>query len=115
MKKHITNNEFYQNLFLDDSRLKSALVELTNNKIDLGTRIDIAMALSVCDNQSVIDSLILIAQNNFESEALLDACGESLGEIWAKKGSLPNLDTLGLVQRATTIAEATYKTIVSSE
>ena len=115
MKKYFNSDEYYKEIFSNENRLLSALNEMKDIKVDLGTRIDLAMALSVCDQAIVLDSLVEIAKDASQDNALLDACGESFGEIWARKGSLPNLDALGIVPVSASIAKATFIAIINNE
>ena len=60
---------------------------LQDKSIDLGVRDDAAMDLRVYDEPRVLEALIQTAVDLEEHEMILDSCGESIMEIWGRKGS----------------------------
>ena len=83
--------------------------ELVDVQLDMGTRIDLAMCLSESDEPGVEEALVSVAANPNEFESLRDACGESLGEIWARRGVIPDSICRGLTPCARDIAIATFQ------
>jgi len=108
MKQDPSYSEHYAAIFQDRLKLQSALVELEDQDEDLGTRIDLAMALGDCHEVAAEESLLKIASNAFEHASLVDACGESLGEIWSRGGEIPYDKFKELTPSAKKIAEATF-------
>jgi hypothetical protein len=49
-------------------------------------RDDAAMDLAQYDDPEALDALVAIAGTAGEDPGLLDTCGESIGEIWARRG-----------------------------
>jgi hypothetical protein len=64
------------------------LIRILNDKsIDLGVRDDAAMDLGTYDEPEVLDALIQVAVDVNEDELILWSCGESIKDIWLRKGS----------------------------
>lgn len=61
---------------------------LLDRQADLGGRDDCAMELSRFDDSEAEAALLEVGSDATEDEGLLDSCGESLGEIWARKGRI---------------------------
>lgn len=59
---------------------------LQDKSIDLGVRDDAAMDLGAYDEPRVIEALIQTAADLEENDMILDSCGTSIMEIWARKG-----------------------------
>lgn len=62
---------------------------LENRANDLGSRDDVAMDLRQFDEPEVEAALLKIALNQSEEEMIIDSAGDSLREIWARKGVEP--------------------------
>lgn len=65
--------------------LISVLLDL---KSEFGDRDDAAMDLGSYDEPEAEDALIKIVLNHTEDEDLVDSAGESLKEIWQRKGQI---------------------------
>ena len=91
--------------------VEEAVEELLDNNLDLGTRIDLAMEFSSYDDPIIEDALMKIACDCSSEESLLDSCGESLGEIWARQGELPAKKLIKLKPIAKSIAKATFNVL----
>ncbi|MDX8430636.1 MAG: hypothetical protein SNF33_02350 [Candidatus Algichlamydia australiensis] len=52
---------------------------------DIGLRDDIAMDLSKYDDPGTLKALTKVAFNHDEDEMVSESCGESIGEIWARR------------------------------
>jgi len=63
---------------------------LLDDSSDYGSRDDAAMDLSAFDQIEVENALLQMASDIKTDEQLQDTCGESLGEIWVRKGSIPS-------------------------
>lgn len=79
---------------------------LLDSTAPYGDRHDAAMDLVAFDRPDVIAALLTVACAPTEDEALLDACGESLGEIWARSGSVPHEQLARLMPVALSLALA---------
>lgn len=72
---------------------------------------DLIAALSDSDSPIVEEKLLSLGSDAENDEQLLDACGEALGMIWARKGSLPQDRLLELSKIAAVIAEGTFSAL----
>lgn len=59
---------------------------LQDKSIDLGVRDDAAMDLGAYDEPRVLDVLIQVAVDESEDELILWSCGESIKDIWLRRG-----------------------------
>ena len=59
---------------------------LQDKSIDIGVRHDAAMDLEIYDEPRVLEALIRAAKDAEEHEMILDSCGESIKNIWVRKG-----------------------------
>ncbi len=59
---------------------------LQDKSIDLGVRDDAAMDLGRYDEARVLEALLQVAVDLEEDEIILDSCGDSIKDIWARKG-----------------------------
>lgn len=59
---------------------------LQDKSIDLGVRDDAVMDLGRYDERQVLEALLQVAVDLEENEMILDSCGGSIMEIWARKG-----------------------------
>jgi len=67
----------------------SGLIQvLLDEKAEYGDRHDAAMDLGAFDADGVEEALAHIACDGVTDEDLADACGESLAEIWCRKGNV---------------------------
>jgi hypothetical protein len=55
---------------------------------EYGDRIDAASVLAAYDEPEAEDARSRVATDATEDENLLDHCGESLAEIWSRKGTI---------------------------
>ena len=62
---------------------------LQNRANDLGSRDDVAMDLGRFDEPEVEDALLKITLDQSEEEMIIDSAGDSLREIWERKGVEP--------------------------
>jgi hypothetical protein len=69
----------------DDRRARMISYLLERNS-DLAGRDDCAMDLAKYDEKDAEEALLQVASDPSQEEVLLDTCGESLGEIWARQG-----------------------------
>lgn len=60
---------------------------LQDKSIDLGIRDDAAMDLGTYDEPRVLEILLQTAMDFEEDEMILESCGESIKEIWLRKGA----------------------------
>ena len=67
---------------------KGLISVLLNTKAEFGDRDDAAMDLGAYDDPEAELSLLKIASYENDDPHLLDRCGESLGEIWCRKGQV---------------------------
>jgi hypothetical protein len=51
-------------------------------------RDDAAMDLSAFDSPEALDALVRVATDAAEDAIILDSCGESIAEIWVRKGQI---------------------------
>lgn len=65
---------------------ESLAAALLDKDESLGTRDDAAMDLSEYDDAVALQALIQIAQDPNEDEMLHSSAGESIGQIWHRKG-----------------------------
>lgn len=70
--------------------LPELLSYLENRANDLGSRDDVAMDLSRFDELEVEAALLKIVLDQSEEETLIDSAGDSLREIWERKGVEPH-------------------------
>lgn len=67
----------------------SGLIQvLLDEKAEFGDRHDAAMDLGAFDTEGAEEALARLACDEVADEDLADACGESLAEIWCRKGSI---------------------------
>lgn len=59
---------------------------LQDKSIDLGVRDDAAMDLGAYDEPRVLDALVQVAVDKDEDELILWSCGESIKDIWLRRG-----------------------------
>ena len=59
---------------------------LQDKSIDIGVRDAAAMDLGIYDEPRVLEALIQTAKDAEEHEMILDSCGESIKNIWVRKG-----------------------------
>jgi hypothetical protein len=59
---------------------------LLNTDARLDERDDAAMDLAEFDGAEVLGALVAVASTAGEDPLLLDTCGASIGEIWARQG-----------------------------
>jgi hypothetical protein len=59
---------------------------LLDGEAEFGARDDAAMCLGAFDENAAEDALARIACDEAADEDLVDSCGESLAEIWCRKG-----------------------------
>jgi hypothetical protein len=59
---------------------------LLNREARLDERHDAAMDLAQHDEPAALDALIVVASDAAADPELLDSCGESIAEIWARRG-----------------------------
>lgn len=59
---------------------------LQDKSIDIGVRDDAAMDLEFYDEPQALEALIRTAKDAEEHEMILDSCGESIKNIWVRKG-----------------------------
>ena len=60
---------------------------LLDKSADLGVRDDATMDLGDHDGPQVLEALVQVAVDAEEHEMILNSCGESIGEIWNRRGS----------------------------
>jgi hypothetical protein len=78
---------------------------------DLLERDDAAESLAASSDPASEMALVDIARDLTEDEILLDTCGTSLGERWAREGRLDTHVLASLSPVAKRIAEATIQTL----
>lgn len=61
---------------------------LLNRDARLDERDDAAMDLARYDEPEVLNALIVVAGAAGEDPLLLESCGESIAEIWARRGAV---------------------------
>jgi hypothetical protein len=68
----------------------SGLIQvLLDTGAEFGDRHDAAMDLGAFDEEGVEEALARLACDEGINDDLADACGESLAEIWCRKGDFP--------------------------
>ena len=71
---------------MNESTVEYLIRILQDKSIDLGVRDDAAMDLGAYDEPQVSEVLIQIATDLEEDDMILDSCGESIREIWGRRG-----------------------------
>jgi hypothetical protein len=84
---------------------KGLIDVLLDQSAPLGDRDDAAMDLHVYDEPEVEEALLSVVLNHTEEEMLADSAGESLGEIWRRKGKYD----LNLVAKMHVAAQVYFK------
>lgn len=74
-----------------------------------GDRHDAAMDLGAFDGEAVEGALAQVACDSSADEGLADACGESLAEMWCRKGSVTKAVLIELTPASLRIALATLR------
>lgn len=82
---------------------------LLNPQAEYGDRHDAAMDLGAFDGMDVEEALSLVASDATANEGLADACGESLGQIWSRTGSVNEKLLIELTSVSLDTALATLK------
>ena len=71
------------------NRQPSGLIQvLLDEMAEYGDRHDAAMDLGSFDAERVENALVRVASDKTTDEDLADACGESLAEVWCRKGNV---------------------------
>jgi hypothetical protein len=88
----------------------SGLIQvLLDLRAEYGDRHDAAMDLGAFDEKSAEEALALLACDLGTGEDLADACGESLAEIWCRKGDVTRDVLTRLTPASLWIALATMR------
>jgi hypothetical protein len=91
----------------DPAGLISVLLDST---AEFGDRDDAAMDLSRFDDPEAEAALAHVACDPGADNELADSCGESLAEVWCRRGRIEPTIVLALTPAAWTIALATLRT-----
>ena len=80
---------------------------LLDRSAEVGDRDDAAMDLGVYDREDVEAALAHVACDPAADESIVDSCGESLAEIWCRKGQVNEAILVRLTPASLPIALAT--------
>jgi hypothetical protein len=72
------------------SKLQKLVEILVSDTARIDERDDAAIDLANFDDTYALNALILVASSTKEPEMLLASCGESIGEIWKRRGIRDN-------------------------
>ena len=75
----------------------------------LDERDDAALDLAQYDEPEALHALIRVASDQSDDELLLDSCGQSIAEIWARLGIVENAVLLALTPTARRILLGTLE------
>ena len=88
----------------------SGLIQvLLDDKAEYGDRHDAAMDLGAFDTEGVEEALARVACDEAIDEDLADACGESLAEMWCRKGNVTQAVLVRLAPASLQTALATLR------
>lgn len=84
---------------------------LLDRNAEFGDRDDAAMDLGMYDEEEAELALLAVASDSHTDPLLADSCGESLAEIWCRKGKVPRGRLQPLTASALQSAFATIKAL----
>jgi len=91
-----------------DSQQPAGLIDvLRDHRARLDERDDAAMDLAAFDTPEALAALVAVATDPNEDAMLLDSCGESVAEIWVRRGKIDEEVLDGMARPAQEVAVAT--------
>jgi hypothetical protein len=105
---HSGSEEFMTATAAQPEGLISVLLDRT---APVGDRHDAAMDLGTFDEAAVLVALIEVASDAQEDELILDGCGESIAEIWARQRMFDSPTVAGLTEPARAILLGTLRAL----
>jgi hypothetical protein len=92
-------------------RLNYLISVLRDSRAEFGDRDDAAIALAARDEQEAVEALVSVAIDASTDSELADTCGESLAEIWSRRGAIDTAAVQRLSGVARTVALRTLRAL----